>query len=502
MRVVASLLLTCCALSAQSELRFAFHHEPETLDPLLAADISAEALRFLTSGFLIRINRFTQEPEPDLALSWKVSPDGRSIAFQLRPGAVTAADVVNTFAQLSNPALHPPAADMFSLGGIAPKITVISPSAVTITLAAPVAGMERLFDQLPIGQGPFTLAENKPGIEILLKRNPKYWNPAILDQIRIPIQQNREIELNRFRRGELDLINNVDPELFDRLAKDTPADVHDNGPSTDVEFLWLNLKSSSPIPQYKKEWFQSTVFRQAISAAINREDLARVVYRGHARPAVGPFSPANKLWFNSKLTPHRFEPAKALKSLEAAGFRKTGTVLKDKAGHPVEFSVITSAGKKPRERMAALIQQDLQNIGIKLNIVTLDMRSLIERFTESFQYEACMLGLANVDADPNQLLNVLLSSGAQHAWNPAQKTPATPWEAQIDTLLHAQESAATRAKRKELFDQVQEIMRREEPYIYLVNPNSLTAISPRVKGAKPAVFFPETFWNIEKLSVK
>ena len=177
-------------------------------------------------------------------------------------------------------------------------------------------------------------------------------------------------------------------------------------------------------------------------------------------------------------------------------------MLKDKSGHEVEFSVITNAGNKSRERMAALIQQDLQALGIKLNIVTLDMPSLIERITKSFDYEACMLGLVNVDPDPNELMNVLLSSGAQHAWNPAQKSPATAWERQIDLLLQAQKSAASRTKRKELFDQVQDILRREEPYIYLVNPNSLSAISPRVKGAKPAAFFPETFWNIEKLSVK
>ena len=143
----------------------------------------------------------------------------------------------------------------------------------------------------PSVKGPFTLAENRPVVELLLKRNPKYWNPPLIDQIRIPIQQNREIELNRFRRGELDLINNLDPESFDRLAKEIPAAVHDNGPSTNVDFLWFNLKPASSLPQYKKDWFQSTAFRQAVSAAINREDLCRVVFRGHARAAVGPFSP-------------------------------------------------------------------------------------------------------------------------------------------------------------------------------------------------------------------
>ena len=498
MQLLILLMLGGASAYAQSELRFALHHEPKTLNPLLASEDAAETVRYLTSGSLIRVNRLTQEPEPDLALSWKIAPGNRSITFRLRPGSVTAADIVNTFDQLASSTSHPPAADMFP----EPKVTVISPAEVKVSFGAPVSGMERLFDQLPVGLGAFTIFSNQPGVEILLKRNPKYWKQPRLDMIRISIQQNREIELNRFWKGELDLINRIDPESYDKLAKETPAAARDNGPSSDVEFFWFNLAPSSPAPQYKKDWFQSSVFRQAISRAINRDDLCRVVYRGHARPAVGPFSPANKVWFDAKLAPHQFDPASALKLLEGAGFQKKGTMLVDKAGHEVEFSVVTNAGNKVRERMAALIQQDLQTIGIKLNIVTLDMPSLIERLTKSSQYEACMLGLTNVDPDPNEMMNVLLSSGRQHAWNPAQKTPATPWEAEIDTLLHAQEAAPNRAKRIDLFCQVQQIMRREEPYIYLVNPNSLSAISPRVQGAKPAALFPETFWNIEQLSLK
>jgi len=526
-RWLAVLWLFTQSAVAQGELRFALHHEPKTLNPLLAAESAAETVRYLASGVLIRVNRLTQELEPELAQAWKISTDNRSITFHLRPGLLfsdgtpfTSADVVSTFAQLANPALHSPVADSFTAGGVLPKVTALNPATVTVTFAAPLPGMERLFDQLAIlaaqsplkdraSLGPFLLAGNQPGVELLFKRNPHYWKKdssgrqlPYLDSVRIAIQQNRDIELNRFRKGEFDLIDSLDPESYDRLAKEMPAAVHDNGPSTDVEFFWFNLAPASAAPQYKKDWFQSAAFRHAISLAINRDDLSRVVYRGHARPAVGPFSPANRFWFNAKLAPQRFDPAGALKSLEAAGFQKKGDTLTDKAGHAVEFSVVTNAGNKPRERMATLIQQDLHNIGVKLNIVTLDFPSLVERLTKSSQYESCLLGLTNVDPDPDELMNVLLSSGRQHGWNPAQRTPATPWEAEMDTLLHAQASAPSRAKRKELFDRVQEIMRREEPYIYLVNRNSLSAVSPRVQGAHPAAFYPQTFWNIDRLSVK
>ena len=87
-----------------------------------------------------------------------------------------------------------------------------------------------------------------------------------------------------------------------------------------------------------------------------------------------------------------------------------------------------------------MLQQDLAALGIKLNIVPLDFPSLIERISKSSQYEACLLGLVNVDLDPNEQMNVWLSSSANHQWNPNQKAPATAWEQEIDTLMRQQAS--------------------------------------------------------------
>src|SRR5262249_32692259 len=153
---------------------------------------------------------------------------------------------------------------------------------------------------------------------------------------------------------------------------------------------------------------------------INREDIVRIVFHGHARPAVGPVSPANKYWFNAKLSPHPFDQKSALARLAQDGFQMHEGVLRDRNGNAVEFSIITNAGNKYRERMATMIQQDLSDIGIKLNVVTLDFPSLIERITRTYNYEACLLGLTNNDLDPDSQMNVWLSSGENHQWNPNQ----------------------------------------------------------------------------------
>ena len=151
--------------------------------------------------------------------------------------------------------------------------------------------------------------------------------------------------------------------------------------------------------------------------------------------------------------------------------------------------------------MATLIQQDLVGIGIKLNVVTLDFPSLIDRMTHTYDYEACLLGFVNDDLDPNSEMNVWLSSSENHQWNPKQKTPATPWEADIDRLMRTQASTLDDNQRKKYYDQVQRIVWEQEPFIYLVNRNALSAISTSVQNAHPVVLRPQVFWNIDRLSL-
>ena len=132
--------------------------------------------------------------------------------------------------------------------------------------------------------------------------------------------------------------------------------------------------------------------------------------------------------------------------------------------------------------------------------MTLDFPSLIERITRSFDYEGCLLGLTNNDLDPNTQMNVWLSSGNNHQWNPNQQEPSTAWEAEIDGLMRMQASASNEKKRKQAIDRVQEIVWQQEPFIYLVNKHSISAISSSIQNASPVSLRPQAYWNIEQLS--
>jgi peptide/nickel transport system substrate-binding protein len=520
--IALALLFTATALAQfGGELRFCLRADPKTFDPLLVEDDNSEAVRYLTGGVLLRVDRVTQQFTPELATSWKVDQQGRRITFQLRHDVAfsdgtpfSAADVAYTMTRLMDPKLHSPTADPFRSSNDAPRISTPSPDTVAIEFGAPVSGLERLFDQVAILSahnpkavlGPFTVADYKPGVEVLLSRNRNYWKKdasgrrlPYVDRIHLLIQENRDIELVKFRRGEIDLINSLDPEVFEQLSRQSPSSVADAGASLESEMMWFNQAARSPLPAYKKAWFASQQFRRAVSEAIHREDIARVVYKGHARPSAGPISPANKFWFNATLQPHPYNVASALSRLEQEGFHRRAGVLYDRDGHAVEFSLATNAGNHSREQMAAMIQQDLEAIGIHVNVVTLDFPSLIERMTKTFQYEACLLGLTNLDLDPSAQMNVWLSSADNHQWNPGQSSPATAWEAEIDRLMRAQASELSAAKRKQLFDRVQQIVWEQEPFLYLVDKNSLMAFSPLLHNVAPSAIQPRAYWNIDVL---
>ena len=523
--VLALAAVACVLAQSGGELRFCLRADPKTFDPLLAEEEPSDAVRFLTGGVLIRFNRQSQQLEPELAASWTVRDHGKRIDFVLRRNLRFSdgtpfgpADVVAVIRRIMDPNLHSGIADSFRSAGGDIRAEPSGPDQVSMFFSAPVAGVELLFDQLAISSsrtgtpqnavlGPFMLAEHKGGQYVLLRRNPYYWKTdssgkklPYLDSVRIDIQANRETELLRFRRGELQLFDKLEPEAYQRLHKEAPSTVRNAGPSLDAEFFWFNQAPDAPFPEYKRKWMQSKLFRRAVSAGVNRDDIVRLVYRGYARPAAGPASPANSLWVNSKLTPQRYDPQLARKLLQEDGFRLDGESLRDRDGNAVEFSLITNAGSTTRTQIGTMLQQDLKKIGIRLNFTPIEFQSLIERITRTQQYEACLLGLSNTEIDlPNSQMNVWLSSGALHAWNPKELKPVTSWEAEIDQLMQTQHTEMDRKARKAAFDRVQELIAEQAPIVYLVHPDVLVAVSPAVRNAAPSALPPHLFWNIESL---
>src|SRR5579875_825477 len=499
-------LATAQATGGHGEVAFALHYDPKTLDPAKVDDQASELVRYLTAGVLVRLNRSTLALEPMLAETYSISADGKLVTLRLRPNLrfsdgspLTSTDVVATFHRVLAPATAAPVADEF----VEPaKVTVEAADPLTVKLHLPVrlVAIAAVLDEIAIEPanrvtngsvtaGPFTIAEYHRGESLRLARNPNYFkhdaNGAplpYLASLRLDILNNRETEELRFARGQYAVLDAVPAESFEALHRRMPSAVHDLGPSLNTEQMWFNQSARAPLPAYEKQWFASRTFRAAVSAALHRADLARVAYDGHATPANGYISPANTTWYNHALTPAREDRNTALQLLASDGFRKQGNDLVDREGHSVKFSILTNAGNRSRERMATLIQQDLAAIGMQVNVVTLDFPALIDRLMHSGDYEAALLGLSDVQPDPISEMNIWLSSSPNHQWNPGEKSPATPWEAEIDKAMRSQAEASDPHARKVAIDRVQAIVAENLPFIYLVYPNTLCAASPQLDG--------------------
>jgi peptide/nickel transport system substrate-binding protein len=538
---------------AGGRLVFALRSEPKTLNPVLAEDAaSQDVIRCLTAD-LIDINRQTQKTEPALAKSWSVSPDGKQYTLHLRRGIrfsdgqpLTADDVVFSFQLYLDEKIDSSQRDLLVVGGKPIVVGKVDSDTVRFTLAQPYAAADRLFDGFAIlprhlldsayrggtfsqalsismqpsqfaGLGPFRLKEYVPGERIVLERNPYYWKQdrsgnrlPYLDEIVFLFVSSEDTQAIRFQSGDTDILDRLSAENFAVLGKQQAArhyHLDDLGPGLEYNFLFFNLNDlgpkASPDLARKQCWFQDARFRQAVSAAIDREAIVRLAYDGRATPIWTQVTPGNKLWIDPSIprAPRSLDHARDL--LKSAGFSwKTDGTLLDAKDSPVEFSILTSSSNAQRVKIATLIQDDLSHLGMNVHVVSLEFHAMVDRLLNSHDYEAAVMGLASGDADPTAEMNVWMSNGDTHLWHPNETKPATPWEAEIDRLMQQQLVTLDHAKRKRLYDRVQEIVAQNLPVICLVSPNILVGASDRVGNFQPAILSPYTLWNIDQLYVR
>jgi peptide/nickel transport system substrate-binding protein len=531
----------------------ALRSEPKTLNPVLAQDAaSRDVIRCLTAD-LIDINRATQKTEPALAKSWTVSPDGRQYTLHLRRALrfsdgqpLDADDVVFSFDLYLDEKIDSPQRDLLVVGGKPIVVRKLDAYTVQFALAQPYAAAERLFDGFAIlprhllegayqsgafdkawgigmspadfaGLGPFKLKEYVPGQRIVLDRNPYYWKQdrsgqrlPYVEQVVFLFVASEDAQAIRFQAGDTDLLTHFSSENYAVLEKQQSSrhyHLDDLGAGLEYNFLFFNLNdlSSKSLPEIarKQAWFQDVRFRQAVSAAIDRDSLVHLVYGGRAAPLWTQVTPGNKLWMDSAI-PHATRSLdRSRELLKSAGFSwKPDGTLVDARGDVVEFSILTSSSNQQRVKIATLIQDDLKPLGMNVQVVTLEFHSMVDRLLTSYDYEAAIMGLVSGDADPTSEMNVWMSNGDTHLWHPNQTKPATTWESEMDHLMEQQQVTLDSSKRKRMYDRVQEIVAEDLPVICLVGPDILVGASDRVGNLQPAIMDPYTLWNIDQLYIK
>ena len=530
---------------------------PRTFNPLLASDSASDQVVRLLFGSLLNVDATTLEAGPGMAQSWAVEPDGKTWTFKLRAGLrwsdgqpLTADDVVFTWNEvMSNPDMNRQTYDLFRINGknfAVNKVDDLTVCVVTPEVFAPFLEyfggvailpkhaigrevQERRFlsvftlntrPEKVVGSGPFRVKALPQGQGILLERNPEYW---AVDQTGRRLPYLDEVLLAPaagagptffFLNGQGDVCEQARVEEYAPIrsaAASGKFQVLELGMGSERDFLWFNLntnlnRAGRPLVNpLKAKWFRDKTFRQAVSCAIDRERLVKEVHGGHAQPMLTLLSTENPKWNHPDVPRFGHDLARARTLLASIGIqdRNGDGTLEDAAGNAIEFTLNSNRGNPVRESSAALIAEDFRRLGFKVNFQPLDYQTLITNINETFDYDCILMGLGGGGIDPASQMSVLKSGEMMHQWFPNQPTPATDWEARIDTLMDAQMRTLDFAQRKKAFAEVQTILAEQLPMIYTVAPFHLAAARTHLANLRPSMLTPYRLtWNMEQLYLR
>ncbi len=540
--------------------------DPKTFNPVLSQE-SPNIFSFTFEG-LTTTDGVTGETVPALAESWEIEDEGKILTFTLREGLrwsdgepLTVDDVVFTYDVLFNPDIPTNSRDGFRIGveGRFPEVSRVDDRRVRFTLPEPFAPMlentsleiipahllqpavegrdnqgNPLFlstwgtDTPPrqiVGNGPYQLAQYTPGERVIFERNPYYWRRGTagepqpyVEQIVWQIVSSTDTAFFQFRSGGLDSVG-VQPDFFSLLKREEERGdftIFNGGPGMGTNFFAFNLNRASRngrplVDPIKSAWFNSVAFRQAVSYGVDRETMVHNIFQGLGEPQTSPMSVPSPFFAPPEMgvRTYDYDPEKARELLLGDGFQYNAAgQLQDADGNRVRFTLITNSGNKIRESIGAQIKNDLEKIGIQVDFQPLAFNALVDRLSDSLDWEAMVLGLTG-GIEPNGGANVWLLDGALHAFNqnagpgqdPLEGWQAADWEQRIADLYVQAAQVIDFDERFELYKETQQLTQEYLPFTYLINNLSLAAVRNRVQGVKYTALG-GSLWNIYELTVE
>lgn len=468
--------------------------EPSGLIPMIAGESAASAIASNIFNSLLNYDK-NLELEGELADSWTISTDHRTITFKLKPDMkwadgqpLTSADVLFTWKLVTDENTRTPYGSDYKL-----VIKAETPDARTFRVSyqepyAPAldtwAGLQILpkhllegqdinttaFARNPVGSHYYKLEQWRNGERISLIRNPL----ATQGEARIERLVSRFIPdaASQFLELMADNIDtmNLNPIQYARIFPSRPDLTQKIGLYKELgnsyTYLGFNLK---------RKPFDDIRVRQAINYAINKQELIDGVLLGLGEPVSSPYKPGTR-WTNPELQPYPYDAQKAIALLKEAGYADhDGDGILDKDGKPLTFEMLTNQNKQ-REMSAVLIQRRLKEIGIDARIRVLEWASFIGRFIKTGEFDAVILGWS-LSLDPDQY----------NIWHSSQQAPgqfnfigySNP---QVDRLLEQGRLELDIEKRTKIYHEFARLLQKDSPIVYLYAGYGLPAIHKRIKG--------------------
>ncbi len=486
--------------------------EASTLIPVLASDAASLAVAGQIYNGLVKYDK-DLNIVGDLAESFDIARDGLTITFHLRRGVkwhdnapFTARDVLYSYRVVIDPKTPTAYAEDFKQ---VKSITAPDDYTVRVTYGAPYApalaswgaailpahlleGQDITKSPLarkPVGTGPYRFKEWVAGQKVVLESNHDYfegrpWIDRYIYRI-IPDTSTMYMEL---KAGAVDLMN-LTPVQFARQTTSTRFTARFNKyryPSSGYVYMGYNLRH--PL-------FTDKRVRQALTAAINKEELIHGVLFGMGQKAVGPIIPGR--WaYNPHVKDIAYDPRHAAELLAQAGWREKnsdGILVKD--GKPFSFTILTNQGNQQRLLTAQIVQQRLRFVGIDVRIRVVEWATFLKEFVDKGNFQVVMLGW-NTSQDPD-MYDIWHSSKT----NPGELNFIGYKNAEVDRLLVEGRSTFDIEKRKKAYFRIQDILADEQPYTFLYVPDALPVVSSRIRGVKPApagIGYNQIHWYVPK----
>ncbi|MBP0012752.1 MAG: ABC transporter substrate-binding protein [Roseofilum sp. SBFL] len=373
--------------------------------------------------------------------------------------------------------------------------------------------------------GPYQLERYNTTQRVIFKRNPYYWKKdeggdrlPNIDRIIWQIVESTDTSFLQFRSGSLDLVD-VSPEYFSLLKKEEDRGkfiIHGRQPTLSSVFITFNLNKASRdgkplVDPIKSRWFNNLKFRQAVAYALDRQTMVNNIYRGLGEPQYSNIPVQSPYYFSPEegLKIYKFNQEKAQSLLEEAGFQYNSTgQLEDDAGNLVRFTLLTNAGNKIREALGVQIKQDLSKIGIQVDFQPIAFSTLVDKLGNTLDWDAHIIGFAGGGVEPNNSANVWSLDGSLHSFNqqpqpgqpPIQGWKPDPWEQKIADLYIQGAQELEESKRRQIYGEVQQLVKENLPYIYLVNQLSMTAVRDRIQPIQYSALG-GALWNLDELQI-
>lgn len=472
--------------------------EASNLIPYLSSDAASHEIAGLIFVAPLRYDKNLQ-PEPWAAEHWEMSEDGRRMRFTLRKGILwedgeelTAEDMAFTYRLVIDPATASPYADDFLR---VKDFRILDRYTFEVTyehfFARSVASWMNAilpkhilegqnirntpFSRHPIGAGPYRLKQWNAGSTIILAASPSYFlGQPNISEIVYRIIPDTATMFMETRAGRLDVMN-LDPLQYLRQTQ---------GAWWQKEYRKYHYLASMYVFlgfNMQHPFFRDVRVRRAISLAIDRDDIVKGVLLGQGVPAFGPFKPGS--WaYHPQLSPIAQDVQRAKQLLSDAGYADhDGDGILDRDGRPFAFTILTNQGNEQRILTATLIQAQLKDIGIDVQIRTVEWAAFIREFVDKGRFDAVILGWT-IAQDPD-IYQVWHSSQAKERGLNFTRY-VNP---RLDKLLEKARTTPNQEKRQELYWQVQELMAEEQPYCFLFVPYSLPVVQRRFYGIEPAL---------------